>query len=353
MLIMVKIDQVRTDNEENDMNFCDTYSNRTLFCDNWEFFKAPFGSDYSESFDFKQVDVPHDWLIYDTNNLYETSTGWYRKNFSYTKKDGVRTYIRFDGVYTDSKVYVNGTLAGEWKYGYSAFQFDITDLVKNGENVVTVRVDHRSPNSRWYSGAGIFRRVWLCESSEIRFGNDGIYISAKPKNNAWEVEVTSEIVREKSVPIAGVRVRSTILDDSGNSIAYYESDACAVDISCIPEAVRADGSAYSLTTQRMTVEAPKLWDIDEPYLYTMVSEIIVNGDIVQCVSQRFGLRTIEFTTDKGFFLNGKHIKLHGSCEHHDNGCLGAVSNKAALRRRFAKLREMGVNAIRTSNNMTA
>lgn len=353
MLIMVKIDQVRTDNEENDMNFCDTYSNRTLFCDNWEFFKAPFGSDYSESFDFKQVDVPHDWLIYDTNNLYETSTGWYRKNFSYTKKDGVRTYIRFDGVYTDSKVYVNGTLAGEWKYGYSAFQFDITDLVKNGENVVTVRVDHRSPNSRWYSGAGIFRRVWLCESSEIRFGNDGIYISAKPKNNAWEVEVTSEIVREKSVPIAGVRVRSTILDDSGNSIAYYESDACAVDISCIPEAVRADGSAYSLTTQRMTVEAPKLWDIDEPYLYTMVSEIIVNGDIVQCVSQRFGLRTIEFTTDKGFFLNGKHIKLHGSCEHHDNGCLGAVSNKAALRRRFAKLREMGVNAIRTSHNMPA
>lgn len=335
------------------MDFCDTYSNRTLFCEDWEFCKTPFGSDYSESLCFKPIDVPHDWLIYDTNNLYETSTGWYRKNFSYTKKDGVRTYIRFDGVYMDSAVYVNGTLAGEWKYGYSAFQFDITDLVKDGENTVAVRVNYQAPNSRWYSGAGIYRRVWLCESSEIRFGNDGIYISARQKNAAWTVDVTSEIVRKKDVSISGIRVRSTILDDSGNSVSSCESDACAADISCIPEAVRVSGAAYSLTTQEMTVDSPKLWDIDEPNLYTMVSEIIVNGDVVQRIKQRFGFRTIGFTADKGFFLNGRHIKLHGSCEHHDNGCLGAVSNKAALRRRFRKLREMGINAIRTSHNMPA
>ncbi|WP_377077328.1 sugar-binding domain-containing protein, partial [Ruminococcus bicirculans (ex Wegman et al. 2014)] len=159
------------------MDICETYSNRKLFCNDWEFYKAVFGSDYSEDFAFKPVDIPHDWLIYDTNDLYETSTGWYRKNFSYQKKEGIRTFIRFDGVYMDSKVYVNGALAGEWKYGYSAFMFDITDLVKDGENIITVRVDHHSPNSRWYSGAGIFRKVWLCESPEIRFGNDGIYIT--------------------------------------------------------------------------------------------------------------------------------------------------------------------------------
>ncbi len=335
------------------MNFCETYSDRTLFCSGWEFYIAPIGTEYSESFDFKPVDLPHDWLIYNTNDLYETSTGWYRKSFSYEKKQGVRTYIRFDGVYMDSSVYVNGEKAGEWKYGYSAFMFDITDLIRNGENTITVRADYRCPNSRWYSGAGIYRKVWLCESSEVRFGNDGIYISSKKTENGWDVSVTSEMLRPHGMPLAGVRIKSTVLDAEGNITASCESDACAADISCIPEAVRENNVSYSATTQKMTVTSPVLWDIENPYLYTLVSEIIVNGDTVQRKEQHFGFRTIEFTADHGFFLNGRHVKLHGSCEHHDNGCLGAVSNIAALRRRFRKLREMGVNAIRTSHNMPA
>ncbi|MGN0553864.1 MAG: glycoside hydrolase family 2 TIM barrel-domain containing protein [Oscillospiraceae bacterium] len=335
------------------MNLCETYTNRTLFCNGWEFCKAAFGSDYSDSFDFKAVDLPHDWLIYNTNDLYETSTGWYRKSFYYAKKEGIRTYIRFDGVYMDSSVYVNGEKAGEWKYGYSAFMFDITDMIKDGENIITVRVDHHAPNSRWYSGAGIYRKVWLCESPEIRFGNDGIYISTAQHGNLWKVSVTSEILRPENTPVAGIRLKNTILDISGCIVSSCESDVCAADISCIPRAVRVGGAAYSLTTQIMNVDSPQLWDIDEPYLYTMVSEIIVNNDIIQRISQKFGFRTIEFTADHGFFLNGRNIKLHGSCEHHDNGCLGAVSNIAALRRRFKKLREMGVNAIRTSHNMPA
>ena len=333
------------------MSFCDTYSNRTLFCDGWEFYKAPFGADYSDSLGFAKVDIPHDWLIGNTNDLYATSTGWYRKSFTYDKKQGVRTYIRFDGVYMDSSVYVNGKKAGEWKYGYSAFQFDITDIITDGENTVTVRVDHHSPNSRWYSGAGIFRNVWLCESPEIRLGNDGIYISTKQENGAWSVSVTAELLRPAGKSVTGTRIRNTVLDADGNAAASAESDACAADISCIPHDARVNGAAYSLTTQNMQVISPKLWDIETPYLYTMVSEVIENGDVIQRITQHFGFRTIEFTTDRGFFLNGRHVKLHGSCEHHDNGCLGAVSNMAALRRRFAKLREMGVNAIRTSHNM--
>ena len=335
------------------MNFCDTYNNRRLFCSGWEFFKAPFGSEYSDGFDFRAVDLPHDWLIYNTNNLYETSTGWYRKSFSYEKKPGVRTYIRFDGVYMDSHVYINGKTAGEWKYGYSAFQFDITDLVVNGENTITVRVDHRAPNSRWYSGAGIYRSVWLCESPEMRFGNDGVYISTEKNGEDWTVTVTSEVLRPAGTPIAGIRLRQTVLDPDGNAAASAESDACAADFSCIPEAVRVDGASYSVTTQNLRVDSPALWDIESPKLYTLVSEIISGGDVVQRISQRFGFRTAEFTTDRGFFLNGRHVKLHGSCEHHDNGCLGAVSNRAAILRRFRKLREMGVNAIRTSHNMPA
>lgn len=183
------------------MDICETYSDRKLFCNDWKFYKAAFGSDYSENFAFKPVDVPHDWLIYDTNDLYETSTGWYRKNFSYQKKEGIRTFIRFDGVYMDSKVYVNGALAGEWKYGYSAFMFDITDLVKEGENIITVRVDHHAPNSRWYSGAGIFRKVWLCESPEIRFGNDGIYITTSKQEDGWQVTVKAEMLRPEGTPL--------------------------------------------------------------------------------------------------------------------------------------------------------
>lgn len=335
------------------MDICETYSDRKLFCNDWEFYKAAFGSDYSEDFAFKPVDIPHDWLIYNTNDLYETSTGWYRKNFSYQKKEGIRTFIRFDGVYMDSKVYVNGALAGEWKYGYSAFMFDITDLVKDGENIITVRVDHHSPNSRWYSGAGIFRKVWLCESPEIRFGNDGIYITTSKQEDGWQVTVKAEMLRPVGTPLGGIRIRNTIFDKDGKEVASYESDACGTDISCIPEAVRVKGVSYSLTAQTMTVKDPELWDITSPVLYTMVSEILVDGGCVQRVSQKFGFRTIKFKCDSGFYLNGRHVKLHGSCEHHDNGCLGAVSNPAAIRRRFKKLRKMGINAIRTSHNMPA
>lgn len=333
------------------MTFRDTCSDRTLFCDGWEFCKTPFGTDYSATLDFRKTDIPHDWLIYDTNALYETSTGWYRKVFNYSKKNGVRTYIRFDGVYMDSAVYVNGEKAGEWKYGYSAFQFDITALIRDGSNTVTVRVDHHAPNSRWYSGAGIYRSVWLCETPEIRFGNDGIYISTERHENSWNVCVTAELLRPVGTGVSGIRIRNTVIDTDGKHVASTESDVCAADISCIPQAARVDGALYSLTTQNISVPSPKLWDIEQPDLYTLVTEVVLNGDLLQRVSQKFGFRTAEFTADRGFFLNGRHVKLHGSCEHHDNGCLGAVSNTAALRRRFTKLRRMGVNAIRTSHNM--
>lgn len=335
------------------MAFCDSYNNRALFCDGWEFCKTSFGTESPDGLDFAPVDIPHDWLIGNTNDLYSTSTGWYRKRFVYRRKPGIRTAIRFDGVYMDSTVYVNGEKAGEWKYGYSAFRHDISALLRDGENVITVRVDHRAPNSRWYSGAGIFRDVWLCEYPDIHFGNDGVYLSAKPVEGCWELTVQSEVVRPEGTPVAGLRVRTSLLDREGNTVASAESDACAADISCIPAAVREPGAAYSLTRQVIRVDSPRRWDIDDPYLYNAVSELISGGDVIQRTASRFGFRTVEFTADHGFFLNGRHVKLHGSCEHHDNGCLGAVFNIEALRRRFVKLREMGVNAIRTSHNMPA
>ena len=171
-------------------------SKMTLLCDNWEFSKNPIDTEYSDNLKWARVDIPHDWLIYNTKDLYETSTGWYRRILK-MQKNG-RTALRFEGVYMDSKVYVNGQLVGEWKYGYSTFEFDITDYLNNGENLIAVRVDYRCPNTRWYSGAGIYRNVWLKQYNECHLVNDGIYISTED----GAVTVTAEVERPEGVSVA-------------------------------------------------------------------------------------------------------------------------------------------------------
>ncbi len=323
-------------------------STKTLFCDNWEFSKNPIDTEYSDTLEWRKVDLPHDWLIYDTKNLYETSTGWYRRVFDY-KKSERRVAIRFEGVYMDSRVYVNGTLAGEWKYGYSTFEFDITDLLQDGENVITVRVDHREPNSRWYSGAGIYRKVWLKTYPNCHLVSDGVYISA---NVDGTVTVTVEATRPEEMPAAELSVRHTILD-GGKELEKVERSCCAFDKSQMPQMILRDGYKYSVNTDTLKIEKPELWDIENPKCYTCVTELLKDGEVIDQEENRFGFRKAEFTTDKGFFLNGRHVKLHGCCEHHDLGSLGAAVNRAALVRKLEKLRIMGVNAIRTSHNMPA
>ncbi|SDA24207.1 beta-galactosidase [Ruminococcus sp. YE71] len=315
----------------------------------WSFCKLPFGSECPQPDSFAPVELPHDWLIYDTKNLYETSTGWYRKTIT-VPDDGKRTSIRFEGVYMDSKVYVNGVLAGEWKYGYTTFEFDITDLVKPGENVITVRVDYIEPNSRWYSGAGIFRKVLLRRYAQTHILPDGVYISAR---NDGSVTVMTEAARPADESVEGYRVRTKLYkktDGEPQLLTLCDSNMCAADRSVLPDYLTADGFRYSVNEQRLNVDEPQLWDITDPQLYLCEVYILKNGEVIDSVSSDFGFRSAEFTADKGFFLNGRHVKLHGACQHHDLGALGAAVNKAALRRQFVKLREMGINAIRTSHN---
>lgn len=323
-------------------------STKKLLCDNWEFSKNPIGTEYSDSLDWQAVDIPHDWLIYNTGNLYETSTGWYRRKLDINKGDE-RVYLRFEGVYMDSTVFVNGSFAGEWKYGYSTFEFDITDFLKDGENLISVRVDHREPNSRWYSGAGIYRRVWLKTSPPSRLISDGVYISADIDGN---VTVTVETERPADVPVSELSIRNIIMDGE-KEIIRTERPCCAFDRSQMPDTIIREGFSYSVNTDLFKVESPVLWDIDDPHLYTCVTELIRNGEVIDCDKNNFGFRKAEFTADEGFFLNNRHVKLHGSCEHHDLGALGAAVNPAAIRRKLEKLRIMGVNAIRTSHNMPA
>ena len=180
---------------------------RRLFNDGWEFSKQKPGAETGDiaSAVFSSVNIPHDWMIGNTADLYENSTGFYRKRFSLEKKEGVRYEIYFEGVYMDSTLYVNGLEAGVWKYGYSSFFFDITDHLKDGENELLVKVVYQSPNSRWYSGAGIYRDVYLIEHPQVHIVTDSMYLSAKPVtpdghilpetllDREWELTISAEI----------------------------------------------------------------------------------------------------------------------------------------------------------------
>ncbi len=306
---------------------------KLLICDEWEFSKQPFGTEYSEDFCWEKIDIPHDWLIYDAKNLYETSTGWYRRKYFYQKSDE-KIFIRFDGVYMDSSVYVNGKKAGEWKYGYSTFEFDITELLCEGENLITVRVNYQSPNSRWYSGAGIFRKVQIIKRPPVHIAADGVYINAVkskgcPEN--WTVTTSVEI--------------SKALEDGKLVQRIYNEDGEVVKYETVFNSQNP--------TSSVEVSGVKLWDINSPCLYSLETTVFDGDREIDRSVVTFGFRTIEFTADKGFFLNGRHVKLHGCCEHHDLGALGAAFNKSVMAARLEKLRSMGINAVRTSHNMPA
>lgn len=317
---------------------------KQLFNDGWEFAKS--GLDFTDcaGLRFEPVDLPHDWLIYNTLALYENSIGWYRKKFTRTKGEGRREQqllLCFDGVYMDCSVYVNQRLIGEWKYGYSSFEYDITDAVACGENDIVVKVVHQSPSSRWYSGAGIYRSVWLKTREYNHIVTDGVYVATKQQGDVWSVEIDTDMHIEDDVQIT-------------HNIVYQGQTVAAAS-----ERVAA-GAAQS--RQTLTVDKPLLWSPDEPNLYQLVTRMQRKAsepasepsyEDVETVAQHLGFRSIVLDTEQGLQVNGKRLKLNGVCEHHDLGALGAAFNVNALRRRLVILKEMGVNAIRTAHNMPA
>lgn len=306
---------------------------KILFNDNWEFAKTSLEVEKPANLSFARVDLPHDWLIYDTKNLYENSIGWYRKTFTCKKEPGKQYLLAFDGVYMDSSVYVNQQLIGEWKYGYSAFEHDMTHALVDGENEIIVKVVHQSPNSRWYSGAGIYRNVWLkVRDRDNHIETDGVYVSIKNKDDYWQVKIITELNNSHEA-----RLFHTLLS---------ENKVVARSVETITPRTKEN-------EQTIRVENPKLWSVEEPNLYELKTELIVDDQLVETITQNIGFRTFRFDPNEGFFLNGQHMKLNGVCEHHDLGALGAAFNKYALIRRFRILKDMGVNAIRTAHNMPA
>ena len=280
---------------------------------------------------YKSVRIPHDWMISHVKDLYKNSIGFYKKTFKLSDEEVEDRHnaIRFEGVYMNSAVWINGKKAGEWKYGYTTFEFDISDLVQKGQNDILVIVVYQDLNTRWYSGAGIFRDVTYINTPKTYLISDGVYFSAKPENEEklngkWIVKISSEIAGDNT----NCKVTHKICTKEGKIFAEFEGDS-----------------------QEYSVESPHLWDITDPYFYYLKTELKdKNGEILDQVCQHCGFKLAKFTSNEGFFLNGKNVKIKGACHHHDLGAFGSAFEKEAQRRQFQKLKEMGVNSIRTSHN---
>lgn len=316
---------------------------KTLFNIGWEFAKSGLDAADSAGLRFEPVDLPHDWLIYQTTALYENSIGWYRKNLICEKSQESahwRLLLAFDGVYMDSSLYVNGSFVGEWKNGYSSFEHDITDSLVDGNNEIVVKVVHQSPNSRWYSGAGIYRNVWLKTRGADYIETNGIYVAIRQQGKGWTVDIETDGHAEQDAVIAH---------------ALYRGEKKVAECS---ERVTGGGGPIRSNRQTLTVDNPSLWSPDEPNLYRLVTslrrgEAGRTEEELETFTQHVGFRSVEMDSEQGLRVNGQRMKLNGVCEHHDLGALGAAFNKQALRRRLAMLKEMGVNAIRTAHNMPA
>lgn len=313
-----------------------TATNR-LFNDGWQFTLCDIGTELSalSGKHFYDVELPHDWLINDTSRLYETGEGWYRRTLCCSDEMlGGRVLLNFDGVYMNSTLFVNGKEVGGWTYGYSAFEFDITDFLRKGDNEILVRVRHEAPNTRWYSGAGIFRDVTLKLRPLTFIRTNGVYIHSEKLESGWNTEVETDIVGLS----ADVKMVLEVVDPFGETAASGSLDA------------HFGGGEETFSTSFASTD-PVLWDIDDPCLYTLRISLYSGEELLDSVSESFGYRTAEFTTDEGFKLNGRALKMHGVCMHHDLGALGAAVNIAALSRQLKIMKDMGVNAIRTSHNM--
>lgn len=329
---------------------------RLGFNEAWRFAKDALDGAEQPAFDdagWTELRLPHDWAIsgpFDsklnphTGALPIFGTGWYRKAFTLPENARSRYFsIEFDGAMSNAQVWLNGQKLGERPYGYSSFAFDLTPYLNFGRepNILAVRLSPEDHSSRWYPGAGIYRNVWLTVTGPVHVAHWGTYVtSPEISDDQARIDVRTEL-RNRTARAANVGLRSSILDQDGKSVATGVTQVT----------IAANGAEASSAT--LMVARPNRWDIDHPYLYTLASEVVDAGRVVDRYLTPFGIRTIAFDPEKGFLLNGRRLKLQGVCNHHDLGALGAAVNRRAIERQLQILQEAGVNAIRTSHNPPA
>ncbi|MBN1507846.1 MAG: DUF4982 domain-containing protein [Sedimentisphaerales bacterium] len=325
------------------------------FNGDWKFAKG--SQDGAEKVDFddsawQAVRLPHDWAISGPFNPNENGyagklpwrgEGWYRRTFALDKAaEGRRVYFDFDGVMAFPKVYVNGQLAGQWDYGYMSFRVDATPYVKSGQgNTIAVHADTRNHGTRWYPGAGIYRKVTMMVCDPVHVTHWGTVVTTPTVDDeSASVRVRSTVENHRAAD-AEVAVAVTLLDPNGKVVATGEKT----------DTVPADG-AQELEFS-LAVANPRRWDVDKPQLYTARVLVHAGGKVTDADVVPFGIRTFEFTANDGFHLNGRRVQLYGVCLHHDQGPLGAAFYPRAMERQLEIMRDMGVNAVRTSHNPPA
>ncbi len=315
----------------------------------WSFHQGEAAGAEKAEFDssgWTKVDVPHDWSISGSFDRAAPTTGsgawlpsgvaWYRKDFELGAK-GKRVWIEFDGVMANAEVWINGHSLGKRPNGYVSFRHDLTAHLKE-KNVLVVKADTSAqPASRWYAGSGIYRHVRLVVADPIHVAPWGVFVST-PEAGADKATVKVETkVANTSVSEQKIRLRSAVVGPDGKELAFVDSDVS------LAAGKEADAS------QQIAISKPLLWDIENRHLHQLVTTLTEDGKTLDEVRTPFGIRSAEFTTDQGFVLNGRPVKLKGVCLHHDGGAVGAAVPLAVWERRLTKLRELGVNAIRTAH----
>lgn len=297
------------------------------------------------------VELPHDWSVKGTLNPSLASAtgylpggiGWYRKKISLAKKSSQKNYyLYFEGIYNRSEVYVNGQLVGKRPNGYISFAYDISPYLKaDSENVVAVKVDHsKSADSRWYTGSGIYRDVWLIESGDIHFDQWGIQAIPQTNQGKDQLQIRSTVKNERKVAVE-ITLAQELTDAKGKVVARQTHKMRLKPLS----------TQEILTV--VDVKNPIRWQLDDPYLYELKNSLKLGNQILDESTFKTGFRTFTFDANKGFALNGKWMKVKGVCLHHDAGVLGAEVYEDVWRRRLLRLKEIGVNAVRTSHNPQA
>lgn len=331
-----------------------TIEHKQLFDFNWKFQlgDTPAASElvFDDS-DWRTLDLPHDWSIegsFDINAPADnagaylpTGIGWYRKNFKVPANwQDKKVSVYFEGVYENSEVFINGVSLGIRPYGYAAFSYDITPhLNLDQNNVISVRVDNSNQlNSRWYTGSGIYRHVWLVVKDKIHI-------------QQWGIDITTPQVNSET---AIVEIKTTIKNDNDTPQKFLLATKLSTkkqEKSTNETEVEIEPNSEKQITQKISVEAPLLWSPESPNLYQAEFEVLQENQVLDKTTQTFGIRTMEFSSEKGFLLNGESVIINGGCVHHDNGSLGAAAYDRAEERKVELLKEAGFNAVRTAHNL--
>ena len=327
------------------------------FDDHWKFYKGDMTGAEAITFNtanWVDVKLPHDWSIegpYDRNNptgrgggYLPSGIGWYRNSFSLANKDaGKKFFIEFEGIMANSTVWINGHHLGKRPSGYVGLYYDLTPYLNlNADNVIAVRVDNTvQPASRWYTGAGIYRHVRIVSVNPIHIDHWGSFITTSNVSTQNAKVQIQSVVSNESSSAETVVVKTILLSPGGKTVASSQSSK------------KIAAGKKEMILQTADVRAPLLWDIDNPQLYKAVTSIIIKKQIVDEVTGKFGIRDAHFDAATGFWLNGKNTKIKGVCLHHDGGAFGAAVPSRVWEKRLTSLKQIGVNAIRTSHNAAA